>query len=171
MELSSTARTAQALGITASLISSGVYLASSALAITPLLPLPINESTRIFASIYDVGKQLQVPLAATAVLGNAFAAYLTESAVEFGTAAALSAGAIGFTVAYMMPGIQRLLSVSELDGSKIQAVQKHEVVHLLVSWQKQNYVRVVMALVAGALGLYAITKPIHQRQGSGLKRL
>lgn len=170
MDVPVAARTAQVLGITASLISSGVYLASSALSITPLLPLPINESTRIFASIYDVGKSLQVPLAATAVLGNALAAYLTDSTVEFGTAAALSAGTIAFTVAYMMPGIESLLAINKLDGSKIQGVHKREVVELLVSWQKQNYTRVVMALVAGVLGLYALSRP-SQRREAVLKRL
>lgn len=153
--------TTQVLGITASLLSSGVFLASSALVISPLLPLPINESTRIFSSIYHMGKTLQVPFNVVAIVANAVAAYFVRSQrLEHCAASSLVIGSLMFTITYMMPGIERILRIHGMDGSQIQSVRKQEVIDLLLAWKSQNYVRAGLTLAAGLLGSFAHFKHV-----------
>lgn len=148
--------TTQALGITASLLSAGMYFVTSNLVISPLYPLPINESTRIFADLYNNGKGLQVPLAFGSSALFAAAAYLSpDKKREYGAASVFTLASMLFTVVFMFGGIERLLQIRGLDGSQIQRVSKVEVVQLLQKWKRQNYVRALFSFIGGAVGLYA----------------
>lgn len=151
--------TTQAVGITASLILSGFYFSTSSVSIQPLLGLPINESTRIFSSIYHSGLPIAVALSVSAALSNATSAYLVPSSVvEYGIATASTLAPLFLTQAIMMPGIQRLLKVSKMDGSEIQGVRKAEVVDLLLAWRSQNFARGAFCFVAGVVAMYACIK-------------
>ncbi|KAK5958893.1 hypothetical protein OHC33_000737 [Knufia fluminis] len=152
-------RTTQALGITSALFMSGIYFGSSYLSIHPLLPLPISDSTRIFADIYHSGAGFIVPLALGSAALNALSAYLVPSSrLEYGVAAAAATGTLAFTVAVMLPGIDRLLRIRKMDGSEIQGVQKQEVIELMKAWKRQNYVRALLGFTAGVLDVYAVVK-------------
>lgn len=161
MDNETVVRTTQALGITTALFMSGVYFGSSYLAIQPLLPLPVSESTRIFADIYHTGAGLLVPLALGSAALNAVNAYLVPTArIEYGVAAAAAAGTMAFTVAVMLPGVERLLKIRKMNGSEIQSVKKQEVVGLMKAWKAQNYVRAGLGSTAGVLGVYAVVKAL-----------
>lgn len=148
--------TTQVLGITASLLSAGMYFVTSKLVIPPLYPLPINESTRIFADLYNNGYGLQVPLGFGGSAIYAVAAYLSPNKkLEFGAASIATLATMLFTVAFMVGGIERLLTIQKMDGSQIQRVSKVEVVNLLQTWKRQNYVRALFSFIGGIVGLYA----------------
>lgn len=166
MDRSRFTSTSQALGIGTAFFMSGIYFGSSYIAIDPLLPLPINHSTRAFSDIYHSGVGLIIPLSLGSTILNAIAAYLTpERRLEFAIASAASVAPLAYTVTFMLGGINRLLQIMSMDGSQIQGVRKEEVIHLLLTWKGQNYVRAGLALVAGTIGLYAI----FSRKSLGVK--
>lgn len=100
-----------------------------------------------------------VPLAFGSAALNAANSYLLPSSrIEYGVAATAVTGTMVFTVAVMLPGIERLLKIRKMDGSEIQGVKKQEVLHLLGAWKGQNYVRAGLSLTAGVLGIYAALK-------------
>ena len=68
-------------------------------------------------------------------------------------------GVLPMTAMIMMPGIKRLLGLAKADGVvQGKAGETGEVTRLLNAWTWQNYVRVVMCTVGGALGLFAALK-------------
>lgn len=156
MDTSSIVSTAQALGTSANFFAAGVSFASSALVISPLLPLSVSDSARIFSTLYNVGKFTQGPISSTATIANLVAAYYSASGAANGTAAALSMAPLAFTGIYMMPGISRLLSIHAMDGAQKQAVGRKEVVDLLLAWKGQNYVRTTLMITAGLIGGYTL---------------
>lgn len=152
-------RTAQALGLTTALISSGVSFCAAGLCIPPILPLPISESTRILASLYYDGAKLVVPLTITSAVCNGVAAYLLPQAWREYTVAAMLALSIPiYTRVWMMPGIDQLLRVSQMDGSAIQGVRREHVLRLLQQWASQTYIRGALALGAGLLGVWVLAR-------------
>lgn len=148
--------TTQVLGITTSLLSAGMYFITSNLVILPLLPLPINESTRIFADLYHNGKGVQVPLTVGSSVAFAIASYLSpRKRLEYGAAGVAAISTMVVTVLFMFGGIERLLAITKMDGSQIQRVSKAEVQQLLQAWRGQNYVRALLSFISGLVGLYA----------------
>lgn len=153
--------TTQAAGITSAFISSGVFLASSVLAIHPLFPLSIADATRIFAEIFHTGSKLQAPLVSTGILLNAASAYLVpEARIEFGLASLGIASTAALTKFVMLPGINTLVDISE-SGNQAK-VSKEAVVELLKAWRFQNYIRFGIAFTAGTMGLFAVMKRLNQ---------
>lgn len=137
---------------------SGIYFGSSYLAINSLLPLPINESVRIFADLYHTGASFIIPLAIGSTATNALAAYMTplrRRRIIFAAAALAAIGTLAYTGLAMFPNINRLLQIKDMNGSEIQGVQKIEVVHRITVWKEQNYVRAGLSFAAGVLALVA----------------
>ncbi|KAK5091139.1 hypothetical protein LTR05_001319 [Lithohypha guttulata] len=158
MDRLSVRSTAQALGIGTAFLSSGIYFGSSYLAINSILPLPINQSTRVFSDLYHSGAGLMVPLVLSSTAFNGVAAYMIASqrgqlVTSIATAAAL--GSLAYT-GLMMSNIKRLLEISNMGGSDIQGVTKTEVVDRLQTWKIQNYIRAGLAFTAGVLGFAVI---------------
>lgn len=153
--------TAQALGITIPLFSSGIFFASSFLAIHPLFPLSVPEATRIFADIFHTGSKIQAPLVTTGILFNAAAAYfIPEARKEHGAASLLVASTAALTAVVMLPGINKLVQASE-QGERVK-MSRDTMLGLLTAWRTQNYARAGLALTAGALGLFAVVKLLNQ---------
>lgn len=153
--------TTQAIGIAVPLVSSGIFFASSFLAIHPLFPLSVPEATRIFADIFHTGSKIQAPLVTTGILFNAAAAYLIpEARKEHGAASLLVAGTAALTAIVMLPGINKLVEASEQGGSV--KMSRDTMLGLLGAWKGQNYIRAGMAFTAGALGLFAVAKRMSQ---------
>lgn len=161
MDSSDLVSTAQAMGILAALLSSGVFLASSVLAIHPLFPLSIADATRIFADIFHTGSKLQVPLVSSGIIFNAASAYFVpEARTEFGLASLCVASTALLTKFVMLPGIDTLVEVSET-GNRAK-LSKETVLELLKAWRMNNYIRFGLAFTAGSLGLFAVMKRSSQ---------
>lgn len=154
-------RTSQVIGIAVPLVSSGIFFASSFLAIHPLFPLSVPEATRIFADIFHTGSKIQAPLVSTGILFNAAAAYfIPEARKEHGAASLLVASTAALTAIGMLPGINKLVQASE-QGDRVK-MGRDTMLALLKSWKTQNYMRAGLALTAGALGLFAVAKRTSQ---------
>lgn len=153
--------TSQAIGIAVPLLSSGIFFASSFLVIHPLFPLSVPEGTRIFADIFHTGSSIQAPLVSTGILFNAAAAYfIPEARAEHAAASLLVASTAALTAIVMLPGINKLVEASE-QGEKV-SMTRETMIGLLSAWKTSNYVRAGLALTAGALGLFAVTKSMGQ---------
>ncbi|KIV97331.1 hypothetical protein PV10_01093 [Exophiala mesophila] len=152
-------RTTQALGLTTALVSSGISFCAAGLCFPPILPLPISESSRILASLFYSGGKLVVPLTITSAVCNGVAGYLVPQAWREYTVAAILALSIPiYTRVWMMPGINKLLRVSQMDGSAIQGVRREHVLQLLQEWASQTYIRGALALGAGLLGVWVLAR-------------
>lgn len=159
MDSPSALRTTQALGLTTALISSGVSFCAAGICIPAILPLPISESTRILSVLYYTGGKVVVPLTVTSAVFNATAAYVSPGAwKEHAMAAALAISIPIYTAVWMQPGITRLLKVSQMDVAAVQSVKREEVLKLLEAWASQTYVRGVLALGAGLLGVWVLAR-------------
>lgn len=158
--------TSQAIGIAVPLVSSGIFFASSFLAIHPLFPLSVPEATRIFADIFHTGSKIQAPLVTTGILFNAAAAYfIPEARKEHGAASLLVASTAALTAVVMLPGINKLVEASE-QGQQVK-MTRATMLGLLSAWRTQNYMRAGLALTAGALGLFAVAKRMGQSGTTG----
>ena len=158
---------AQALGVGAPLLMSGVFFGASHLTIPPLLKLSIKDATQAFAFVYHTGAGVQGTLAATGIVSTAIAAYLSpERRLEYEAIGAGIASPIIFTLVFMAGGINRLLAIQSMNGSEVQSVRKEEVIGLLKTWQSQNYLRAGIAFAAGAYGMYNL---FHSSRGQAGK--
>lgn len=145
---------AAVLGITSTLLLSGLNLGTSLLLIPHLPTLPVETSTPIFDAVYHTGAKAVVPLAATSVLSFGFLAY--EVPAQRGSlagAAGLVASTLIWTATVVMPVNTRLVNIARGQGKQ---GGKGEVEGLLRSWEWMNYVRGFMALGAGVLALSAV---------------
>lgn len=157
MDRQSLTSTTQALGISTALVMSGFYFSTSWVGINPLVPLPISQSTSIFTQVFETGGAFVVPLALSSTALNAAAAYLTaRRRYTFAIASLAAISTLGFTAAFMLGGIGRLVDISKMDGSQIQGVRRDEVVSLLLAWKRQNYVRAALSFISGMVGLFAV---------------
>ncbi|KAI9889797.1 MAG: hypothetical protein M1814_004899 [Vezdaea aestivalis] len=154
----STTRTTQALSITSTLLLAGTNLSSSYLTIPSLYPLPPRHSAPFFHAIYLKGAISLVPLGFFSGACSAAAAYLVpEQRLLWVGAAVATLAQTPWTLAFMMGTNNRLVAIAkggervwEKDGTK------EEVEVLLRKWSGMNFVRGGLALVGGAIGLFAV---------------
>lgn len=174
--------TTAVLGITSTLVLSGINIGTSLLfvphlyAITttttnnPEEPLP---SARIFDGLYHTGAKAVVPLAAAGILSFAglaaasshhLSGHLTTAAAAAAAAApptlqlAVAAGLVASTLVWtrvvVMPVNNRLVGLAR--GRAKGSDERGEVAALLRRWERMNYVRGFVALAAGVLALCAV---------------
>lgn len=171
------------LGITSTLVLSGIHIGTSLLFVphlratttrptatadNPAEPIP---SARIFDGLYTDGAKTVVPLAATGILSFAGLAasswanskhYLSPSlsvraaapAVPLALAAGLVASTLVWTGIVVMPINNRLVGLAR--GTAKGSDERGEVAALLRRWGRVNYVRGFAALAAGVLALGAV---------------
>ncbi|KAJ4389531.1 hypothetical protein N0V93_007001 [Gnomoniopsis smithogilvyi] len=121
-EYNNTVRTTTSLlGITSTLLLSGINIGTSLLFVPHLYTLPIETSIRIFDSLYHDGAKVVVPLAATSILSYTYLAYYHAPTAEQRTELALAAGLVVSTLAWtqlvVMPVNNRLVSIARKGGS------------------------------------------------------
>jgi hypothetical protein len=155
---STTTTSLHALGVTASLILSGIATGSSLLTLPILYRLPSATAVDIWSEFFNRGFAIIVPLNIAGTAGLATAAYLDESKRKaLATAAVLVVGTLAWTSIVMAGGINRLLLLNG-NAAELQRAGSSEVVDLLKAWSWQNGVRAVMYTAGGLLGLYELIK-------------
>lgn len=150
------ATTATAVGITSSLLCSGVFFSSSWMVVPMLYDRAIPVSTSIFSEFYYRGLATVAPLSAIAAVGFGTAAYFNPARRnELAVAAALSLTPLVWTRFAMQTTIETLLKASDsvVEQEKLGG---QEVVRLLKQWVLMNYVRVFALGGAGATGLWTV---------------
>lgn len=143
-------RSTTILGLTSTLLLSGLNLTTSLLFIPHLPPLPTETSTRIFTHLYHNGMKAVVPLAATGIASFCYLAYATNEP-KLAVASGLVASTLVWTRIVVMPVNERLIAIS-----KTTSGTKEEVEGLLRAWSWMNYVRGFIALGGGLLALSAV---------------
>lgn len=159
--------TTAVLGITSTLVLSGLSIATSLLFVPRMYPLPLATSTALFDKLYHNGVQVCVPLTvvAAAALGylghhsyhyhGASSSYHQYDHRGLSVAAALVLSTLAWTGLVVMPVNNRLLDMAH-DAHKREEAGPAVVEALLRKWKWMNYVRGFVALGAGVLALTAV---------------
>ncbi|PVH85617.1 DUF1772-domain-containing protein [Cadophora sp. DSE1049] len=159
------------LGISGSIFLSGFAFSASyyTLPATALAPLPLR--LKQWLVVYDLGKLISPPLSAISAACWFYSAYAshslhpstsaTDTTQLYATAGALTLCTTVWTVLAMMPTnkalMRRVKAVKEgVEGESVE--WKREAERKLGTWSWMNYVRAVIPLVGGWVGMYAALK-------------
>lgn len=147
---------AKIISTTTSLVISGYTLGFSQNGVLELYDERPQISTPIFKRIYYTGGFAAIPFSISSMLSSAYLAYaIPEKRKLWGVAATLILGIRFWTEYVMMPGIKRLIAIS--DDRRIQEKSEQTLEHrqLMIRSVKQNYIRSAAAFASGLLGLLA----------------
>jgi hypothetical protein len=156
--MDNTISTAQVLGLTTSLVLSGVNIGTSYLVLPILYTRPTSITTPIFSELYFKGAVTLVPLGIFSAACSALVAYLEPSQRNLWAFAAVATiSQTPWTVFVMMKTNNRLnaLAASEKEQEK---ASDEEVVGLLKQWTWMNFVRGSLALAGGVAGIWALVE-------------
>jgi hypothetical protein len=156
MDLPTLIHTAKLTSIIPTLFISGYTFMASQNAIPQLYDVKPQVSTPIFARIFHAGGKPAIPLSILSLASSAFLAYEIPEKRVLWMVAAAAVLAIRFYTQMMMPGINRLIEISEA-GRDVQGKVEQTLEHrqLMVRWVRETYVRSALAFAAGLAGLWA----------------
>ncbi|CZT24077.1 uncharacterized protein RCC_09794 [Ramularia collo-cygni] len=159
MATGSFASAAMFLAPAAALFMSG-YSAAATHLVLPLLyrDHPARITTPMFRHTFYEGGKVAIPCTLGSSAMAALAAYLcvdTSQRALYLAAMATTLGTTPITLLIMMPGIKRLIAISESPAEQEKCDQTLEHRQLLKSWSFWNGVRVVLYLCGGCVGLWA----------------
>lgn len=163
--------TTAVLGITSTLVLSGVNIATSLLFVPRMYTLPMATTTAIFDKLYHKGVKVVLPLTALAIASFGYLAASSSSALSYdlggavsrgyhaGTALTVAAGLVASTLVWtrvlVMPVNKQLVGMAR-DATLREEAGPAVVETLLRKWRWMNYVRGFIALGAGVLALTAV---------------
>jgi hypothetical protein len=155
---STTTASLQAVGITSSLLLSGIYAGSSLLTMPILYRLPSATALDFWAEFFNRGFVTVVPLAVAGTVTFATTAYLEpEKRRESIAASVFVISTLAWTQLTMMGGIDRLLQLNN-SSAELTKAGSGEVLALLQTWTWKNTVRSVLAGLGGIAGIYGLTQ-------------
>lgn len=164
--------TTAVLGITSTLVLSGIHIATSLLFVPRMSTLPLATSTALFDRLYHDGVQVVLPLAGLAIASFGYLAATppyhsarpassssssTSTSVvlhvpPLAVAAGLVVSTLVWTRVVVMPVNDQLLGMAR-DARRREDAGPAVVETLLRKWRWMNYVRGFVALGAGVLAL------------------
>lgn len=162
--------TSAILGITSTLVLSGINIGTSLLFVPRMYTLPIATSTAIFDKLYHNGAKVVVPLAGLAITSFGYLSYSALASSDqyhhngtgdhgAGAVLAVAAGLVVSTLAWtrvvVMPVNNQLVDMAH-DAHLRERAGPKVVETLLRKWRWMNYVRGFIALGAGVLALTAV---------------
>lgn len=151
--------TLQVLGLTSTLILSGINFGASHLTIPLLYNLPIPISSRAFSSLYHRGAMTVVPITLFAGLNFGALAYLIPAQrITYAVAGIVPLSALAWTQLVMMGTNQRLCGFAEMGEAEREKVSVQEVDELLARWRWMNFVRAGLAAVGAMVGFSALVR-------------
>ena len=118
---------------------------------------PASMNTPIFSKVFHDGATVVAPSAIASAAASAYLAYtLPEERYLWTVAATTPLSTLAYTGLVMMPGIQRLLTISEssVEQEKVEKTKEH--VDLLKAWTAHNYLRAALYFAGGMCGLVAV---------------
>ncbi|KAH7393307.1 hypothetical protein BKA64DRAFT_83127 [Cadophora sp. MPI-SDFR-AT-0126] len=161
------------LGISGSIFLSGFAFSASyyTLPAAALAPLPLR--LKQWLVVYDLGKLISPPFSAISAACWFYSAWAshspnstthtTQTTQLYAVAGALTLGTTVWTLLAMMPTNKALMrmakTVKEEQGDEVESLEwKSEAERELWTWSWMNYVRAVIPLVGGWVGMYAALK-------------
>lgn len=128
-----------------------------------VMPLLYNDgaahiTTPIFRQIFYGGAFVAIPCSAGSLAMSAYLAYVSTDAVQrklYLAATAMSLATSPITMLVMLPGIKRLVAISEsqIEQEKCDRTLEHR--KLLKSWSYWNGIRGMLYLASGGACLWA----------------
>ena len=106
-------------------------------------------------------KQFFLPLSASSLVSFGYLAYdayingRRSQTLVYGAASGLIFGSGLLTKLIQLPGVERLLEISETAARETEKGVQIEAAKLVQLWATQNWLRVMLAVTASGLGLYA----------------
>lgn len=159
MDSKTTIQAAKFATITSNLIMTGYTLALSQNGASQLYDEPARFSTPMFKRIFNTGGRFAIPSSLLNTFSSVYLAYFVpEKRRLWALVTALTVAMNLWTGFIMMPGIQRLIAISESSAAQEKADANLEHRQLLIKWVKQNYVRALAMMVGGLAGLQACTE-------------
>ncbi|KAK0634589.1 hypothetical protein B0T17DRAFT_611574 [Bombardia bombarda] len=150
------------LAIATSLVAGGANSVVSLIAVPALLSAPHTIAAKQFKLMHGIGSLIQPSSTLLAALLHGFAAYRLHQSgsgawSRWAAAAALSSAILPLTIALMEPTSRQLLAIagtSEKREGGTEISVKTE--GLLRRWNVLNAVRGLLAVSAGAIGLWTV---------------
>lgn len=149
---------AKFLAIPTAFLLSGYGIGFSQNSVPLLYNQPASVSAPILEGIFFQGGKFVVPGAILASTSFGYLAYRAPTTFKrnlYAIAALIMFAPPPWTALVMKPGINRMIEIGRSAVECQKADASGEAVKLLQGWVWQNEVRVLFALVSGALGWYA----------------
>lgn len=149
------------LGVSSSLLVSGIHFSSSLLTVPLLYKLSADTSVQVFSKFYQRNVKIAAPLTAFSTTMFGLSAYFFVGAghgfnIALGHAAGLTFAAFLWTRLVMM-GVTRVL-LDNSDGVKLtDVVDQAEVERLLKRWKWMNIFRGCFVFGGGLVGLVVLS--------------
>lgn len=149
------------LGISSSLLVSGIHFSSSFLTVPLLYKLPADTSTQIFSKFYRSSAKIAAPLTALATTMLGLSAYFFAASgqwfnIALGHAAGLTFAAF-FWKRLVMMGVTGVLLDNSAGVKLTDGVDEAEVERLFRRWKWMNLVRGCLILGGGLVGLVVLS--------------
>ena len=157
MDPTSAIRTAKLLSVATTTLAAGYSFSFSQNAVPLTYDIPASFSTPIFKGVFWKGAYVAVPSGLISGAASLYLAYVLPSQRRLWvTAAVMSMSTAPWTSVVMMPGIKKLLGISEDKAKQTKSDQNLEHRQLLKTWVAQNYFRASLFLTGGLVGFYGI---------------
>lgn len=153
--------TALIVGISSSLLVSGIHFSTSLITVPLLYNLPADTSTQIFARLYQRNSHTAAPLAALSTVVFGVSACFSAGGrhgftIALGHAAGLTFATFFWTRLIMMRVTRVLLETS--DGVKLtDGVDQADVEHLLRRWKWLNMFKGCLTFAGALIGLVVLS--------------
>ena len=149
-------KAAKLLSISLSIFLSGYCFMASQNALPALYGHPPHTNTALFVRIFRSGGPIAVVLALLSSISSFLLASIVTEKRELWIVVGAIPPCLGlWTAVVMMPGIRKLIAISDDKAMQDICEETGEHVKLLRNWIWQNYVRSVVVLGAGLVGLWA----------------
>lgn len=148
--------TAKLISLPTAFMLSGYYLSASQNTLPNIYKAPTSIATQTFDSVYHRGMPVAVAGSLVSTAGASYLAFmLPGQRTHYGAMAGIMFSGLPFTRIVMMRGIKRLIGISKDEREADKAGASGEAEGLLRAWAAQNYVRCLLSLAAGMVGLFA----------------
>ena len=158
MDSSSTIRYAKIASISSNFLLAGYTLSLSQFqnGISQTYDMPAKHNVPLFARVFNTGAYVAPPVSTLGAVASGYLLWAVPSQRKvWGIIFALGWSMSFWTLGVMLPGIKRLIRISESEKAMEKADVNLEHRQLLIKWVRQNYVRSVVAAVSAVLGLSA----------------
>lgn len=156
MDTTTAIRMAKSTFLSTSFIIGGYSLAGSQQVVPLLFDGPPQSSTPIFKRYFFRGAPIVPPGSLLSTAAAVYLAYIVPSQRRLWLTALIASFLNSpWTLGVMLPGITRLIQISEDREVQSKSEQTLEHRQLLKKWVAQNYVRSVLFLTSGFVGLWA----------------
>ncbi|EMC93401.1 hypothetical protein BAUCODRAFT_76104 [Baudoinia panamericana UAMH 10762] len=154
-------QTAKLLTLPLSFLLAGYGFHASHSSVPVLYDMPAEHSTPAFTRIFHNGAYFVVPSSLICSISTAYLAYtLPSQRTLWSIACGAQLLTLPWTAVVMLPGINKLIAISQSKVKQEKATASLEARQLLTRWNAQNAVRASLFLVAGLAALRAMAGSI-----------